>query len=439
MGFFKREKENTPSQVEASRPAQIFQPTTTSISLRPASQGEMESAKSSVEEMMQELKDGADQQQIAAKRMSGLSQTIAKMEVGLRHMSRLESQCVQLENDLQLTRKKYIQKENWAKEQENKLANLARKHSELRQSLELADADIAARRDRETANTESLAAQTLEIEGLNTEIAARDNHVNELTMINTNLVNDVNDQSQIISKQGNRITELTKSLEEIASRLDSRTKEGLSLQADLGSIRIDHNELKSKYFEKLSELENVKYDLKTQRESLEDSLKRRDEEAYSLKARIEQLNTQVRIKQNMSGHLDEEILSLRTAVESEQGRTKRAEDRLRIKTDQADKAHAALLSTKNDYDILNRKFESLLHDLDAVRRINHVQKQKLERYSSISALNAATDMSELRKSVSGERKYASEYGDQPPMPKPASNAQTHFEIDGRNVRGRNKI
>jgi chromosome segregation ATPase len=421
MGIFRRGKKDQPAKPSYEAQAEPrLTPTTTSVSLRPASPGEMESARDSVEQMMQELKVGADQQQIAAKRMSGLSQTIKKMEAGLRHMNRLETQCVKLENELQISRKKYIQKESWAKEQENKLMLLAKQHSDLRQSLELAQADIAARRERESGQKDTIAVQAAQIEGLNTELTLRDDQINALSMTNTNLVSDVNEQSQQLSKQANRITELTKSLEEVAARLDHRTKAGMSLQSEISTLRVDHNELKSKYFEKLSEVENAKYDLKTQRASLEDSLKRRDEEAFALKARIEQLNSQVRIKQNMSGHLDEEILSLRTAIESEQVSRQRIEQRLTDKTDEAVRSQAALQQTKKDYDVLSAKFERLMHDLDAVRRINHVQKQKLERYSSIAAINAVSDHSDLRGGTGAypAARETPDYGQTPAAPNP---------------------
>jgi len=172
--------------------------------------------------------------------------------------------------------------------------------------------------------------------------------------------------------------------------------------------------------------------LKTQRASLEDSLKRRDEEAFALKARIEQLNSQVRIKQNMSGHLDEEILSLRTAIESEQASRKRTEQRLADKTDEANRSQAALLHTKKDYDVLSAKFERLMHDLDAVRRINHVQKQKLERYSSIAALNAASDNSDLHGGT-GAREAARQtrdYGQTPAAPNPPPSNEAAADVSG---------
>jgi len=299
------------------------------------------------------------------------------------------------------------------------------------------------RGDRETRHLETMGAQAAKIEGLDALVAERDDRVNTLSMVNTNLQDDVSAQSVTISQQGTRIVELTKSLEEISARLDSKTKHNDQLMSELSNIRLDHNELKSQYFEKVAALEHAQYDIKTQRTVLDEGLKRRDEEAYALKTRIEQLNAQVRIKDNMSGHLDEEIVSLRAAIDGERERNERAQARLRDKTEEANKASAALMSTKADYDALSAKFEKLMTDLDSVRRINHIQKQKLERYASIAALNAT--VSEEAKPVDGLRggtgrrdSYLSDYDTPPMTPKSPSNVDLP-DSEIRDIPGRKKL
>ena len=89
------------------------------------------------------------------------------------------------------------------------------------------------------------------------------------------------------------------------------------------------------------------------------------------------------------------------------------------------------------------KFEKLMHDLDAVRRINHIQKQKLERYASIAALNATvsetpTPSSGLRGGTGGRDSYLSDYETPGMSKKSPSNAD--LPEDGiRDIPGRKKI
>ena len=444
MRFFKRDKAELPApsgDKEVLKP--VYQPADEKIVEKSAHPNEIDTAKGAVDQIVAELKINSDQQQVAAKRIVGLGMTISKMEAGLRHMGRLETQYAKLENELSGLQKRYTQKENWASEQERKLLSLEKLHQELRQELELAQGELHLRVDRETQNVETLGAQSVKIEGLNALVAERDDRINTLSMVNTNLQDDVSAQSVTLSKQSTRLLELTKSIEIISAQLDKKTKDNDQIMHDLSGLRLDHNELKSQYFEKVAALEHAEYDIKTQRTVLDEGLKRRDEEVYGLKTRIEQLNAQLRIKDNTSGHLDEEIVSLRASIDGERARTERSQARLREKTEEASKAAAALVSTKADYDALAAKFEKLMHDLDAVRRINHIQKQKLERYASIAALNATvsetpTPSSGLRGGTGGRDSYLSDYETPAMSKKSPSNAD--LPEDGiRDIPGRKKI
>lgn len=397
MSIFKRDKTVKPTaqpapRANTSNARPLYQPTTTSVSAKMANSDDVNQANEYVEQITAEMKANADQQTIAAKRMATLGRTISKMDASLRQFQRFEAQSVKLENELKLLQSKYDQKTSWASEQENKLINLERQHVEVRQSLEVAKTEIAARSDREKADREKLQKQTRELESQATQVADRDERISTLTMTNQNLADDVSEQSAELSKQNRRVMELQKSLEEVAAKVDEKNKQNDQLMVELKNLRLDHNELKSKYFETSGALDNAKYDIKTQKALFEESLKRRDDESYALKSRIEQLNTQVRIKENMSGHLDEEILSLRTGIDSERARNERAEDRLREKSEEVERNARALARSKVEFENLNAKFTTALEDLDTLRKINQVQKQKLERYASIGGVSSGQSL-----------------------------------------------
>lgn len=396
MAFFKRDKtaitprKETPQATTDMRPA--YQATTTSVSAKSANHDDVKQAQSYVEQITAEMKSNADQQNMAAKRMATLAQTIAKMDTSLRQMQRFESQANKLEGELKLLSKKYEQKNSWAAEQESKLINLERQHTETRQALEVAKTEIAARTDREKADREKITQQTRSLDSLTTTLSDKDERITTLTMTNQNMADDLSEQSAELSKQNRRVTELQKSLEELAVKVDEKNKQNDALMVEIKNLRLDHNELKTKYFETSGALDNAKYDLKTQKALFEESLKRRDDESYALKSRIEQLNTQVRIKENMSGHLDEEILSLRTAIDSERSRNERAEARLREKSEEVERSVRAMARSKVEFENLNAKFTTALEDLDTLRKINQVQKQKLERYASIGGVTTGQSL-----------------------------------------------
>ena len=390
MNFFKRDKTTTDTPAPSGL-SPVYTPSA-SLTGKTASTDDIQQARESVDFIAGELKASAEQQQLAAKRMSSLNKTISKMEAGLRHVNRLETETAQLRNDLQSTAKKLEQKTSWASEQENKLINLERQHNDIRQQLENAKADVAQRKDRESADREKLVKQGRDIETLSSQLTQKDERLAAVSMSNQNLQDEVAQQSASLSSQNHRVMELSKSIEELSNRLDKKSKASDTAEVELKNLRLDFNEMKTKYFEANAALENAKYDLKTQKNVYEDTLKRRDDETLAQKSRIEQLNTQVRIKDNMSTHFDEEIITLRNQLETERERNDRNETRFRGKADEVERNSRALARSKVEFENLNAKFTAAMEDIDTLRKINMVQKQKLERYAAIGGVTSGSSM-----------------------------------------------
>ena len=390
MNFFKRDKTTTDTPAPSGL-SPVYTPSA-SLTGKTASTDDIQQARESVDFIAGELKASAEQQQLAAKRMSSLNKTISKMEAGLRHVNRLETETAQLRNDLQSTAKKLEQKTSWASEQENKLINLERQHNDIRQQLENAKADVAQRKDRESADRDKLVKQGRDIETLSSQLTQKDERLATVSMSNQNLQDEVAQQSASLSSQNHRVMELSKSIEELSNRLDKKSKASDTAEVELKNLRLDFNEMKTKYFEANAALENAKYDLKTQKNVYEDTLKRRDDETLAQKSRIEQLNTQVRIKDNMSTHFDEEIITLRNQLETERERNDRNETRFRGKADEVERNSRALARSKVEFENLNAKFTAAMEDIDTLRKINMVQKQKLERYAAIGGVTAGSSM-----------------------------------------------
>ena len=390
MNFFKREKAVSTTNVTDGVKT-IYQPSA-SIAGKTASTEDIQSARESVEFLTGEFKSSADQQQLAARRMVSLNKTISKMEIGLRHVERLEGENSSLSNELENLRKKLEQKTSWALEQESKLVSLERQHVEMRQQFESAKTEIAQRKDREVSEHEKLIYQGRQIEKISSDLNQKVELLSTLQMENQNFQDEVSQQAAELSAQSHRVMELQKNIEESTSRLERKTKEADTSTVELKNIRLDFNDMKSKFFESSASLENAKYDIKTQKNVFEDTLKRRDDETLALKSRIEQLNTQVRIKDNMSSHFDEEVIMLRNQLENERERNDRNEQRFRGKADEVERNARALARSKVEFENLNAKFSAAMEDIDTLRKINQVQKQKLERYAAIGGVSIGQSM-----------------------------------------------
>jgi len=95
---------------------------------------------------------------------------------------------------------------------------------------------------------------------------------------------------------------------------------------------------------------------------------------------------------NMSTHFDEEIITLRNQLETERERNDRNETRFRGKADEVERNARALARSKVEYENLNAKFTAAMEDIDTLRKINLVQKQKLERYAAIGGVTVGSSM-----------------------------------------------
>ncbi|MGB0906620.1 MAG: hypothetical protein ACPGVT_03920 [Maricaulaceae bacterium] len=345
---------------------------------------EIQQAREYVDEISSELKTHSDQQNITARRMANLGRTISKLETNLRRSSGFETRSLELEHDLRIMKKQLEQKTNWAIEEESKRANLEKQVKLLQQNLEIAQSDIAVRHDREAHDRSTLQTQKYELEQLSVELSAREGEVSGLKISNQNLTEQINQQSAEILRTNNQALELQESLSEISTRADQKTRLSDEHLKSLKTLRLDHNELKATYFETSAALENMKYEVKAQKAQYEEALRRREDENLSMKNRIEQLDLQLRIKDNISGHLDQEILSLKSTFENERGRSEAAEGRLHEKTNELGRALELLSRDKADYENLNLKYTAAIEDLETLRKINQVQKQKLERYAALS-------------------------------------------------------
>jgi len=104
--------------------------------------------------------------------------------------------------------------------------------------------------------------------------------------------------------------------------------------------------------------------------------------------RMSLTRTQVRIKENMATHLDQEFISLRNALVNERDRAESLEERLRLKSQEYERSAKALSKAKKAFEGLNAKFSTTIEDFDNLRKVNQAQRDKLEKYASISGVSS---------------------------------------------------
>ncbi len=341
-----------------------------------------------VQSITEALKSGAEQQDLAAKRLNALTKSMTKMDANVRHTARLQAETQRLEAEVSTIRAGLDKKRAWAQEQTAKLATVQKERDKLRGELDNAKAEISARAEREAGLRESEIKLTREGESLKKELNQRTDRLEELAAKQQRVQDQLAEATTLLSSQTHKTRELNNAVEELTLRLNEKTKASDASLSALRDLRLDHHAAKEELVAATSRLQSAEYEQTSQKNLYDDSLKRRADEILALKTQIEQLTTQLRIKDTMGSHFDEETSGLRQALETERERNSVNEQRLRHQAETEARQSRALAQSKSEFDALNAKFVDAMKDLDAIRQINRVQAQKLENYAQLNSAPA---------------------------------------------------
>jgi len=340
-------------------------------------------ARDYVDAIHTELRQSSEQQQRANKKLFDLSKSIKRMEQGLSATTRLKAEADRLASENTKIQQDVAQKTALAAELDSKLRYLERLHSDTRDELERAKQDIAARVDIDTSQKNQLQTLQRDCVTLSTKLEDREARLINAGTVNEQLQSELHNRAAEISKNKREYLELQKSHELVLSEVDKYARNRDLTEVELKTQRHEYDDLKSRYVEAVSNLENARYNAKAQKSVFAETLKRREEENSVLKAKIDQASAQVRIKDDMSSHLDQEISSLRNHLQTDRERLVMLEQRFVEKTQEADDNAQALERARQEYELLNEKFSTALQDVEALRRTTMVQQTQLDRYAAL--------------------------------------------------------
>lgn len=344
----------------------------------------LDSARLTLDAMSNAFRSANEQQNMAVRHMETLDKTLAKMDAGLRRLARVEGENGQLRNRLENIEKQLSQKSSQATDQESRLIALDRQYKELQKEHSEAKAEIAVRKDRESESRARSSANIGEIETLKRRVSQGDDQLATLELRNKTLQDELAARRNALSEQKRETFELQKKVENLTVKLDSRSKDRDTVYLELKELRSNFSDLNSKYLEASNLLEAVRYDLDGQKSIHEETLRRREADNYALKSQLDQYDTEVRIKNIAAADAEREIRVLQQALDTAQARAEESDSRLRAQTMEFGRNTDALMKTNSEFEVLNTKFSAALEDLEALRRVNAAQQEKLERYAAIS-------------------------------------------------------
>ena len=340
-------------------------------------------ATDSIDALRASLTEGAAQQELAARRLAGLSDAIARLDASRREAARLSGENERLAKTLRDTKTQLQAKAAWATEQSSKFTAVKTERDGLRRDLDAAQARAAqAAEQLDAARAESDARDT-DLDALRTQLKAQTERADIAELARARLSDTDAKRAAAHKVQALKLAETTRSVEELTARLADKTGAAESAAAELRDLRGEHAATKEKLIEALNALQSVEYQMQSAGAAHAEALARRSDEITALRRQVEQQSAELRIKGGTAAHYDKDLAALRAELGEARERADALDARLRDAGALEARHATALAQSKIDYDQLAEKFSDALRDIEALRKVNAMQRKTLERYAEV--------------------------------------------------------
>jgi len=348
-----------------------------------AKASDLKDAKSYVSAMNEAFVTSSEQQKAAMRQFDSLSKSLAKMEGTVEQLKRAEAENETLSSQAATLETQLSAKTSEASTLDKELAIAKRKLKTAQEDLLTLRSQMTARLDREAENEEEFTQQKEALSSLSQAVEKLEITNLETASLNTTLQKDLSEALGELSARKRSVDELQKNLEDVKAKLKAQSKTSDAAIIELGQLKTVNETLNEQYIESQAALETLEYDTKVARAEFADRLKRRDEEVLGYKSQMAQLEAQVRIKESVKAQAEHDISELQHSLRLANSRAEIGETRAREKAAEADTNAQNVLTIKAEYEALNVKFQAALDDIDLLKKLNHVQKDKLMRYAAV--------------------------------------------------------
>ena len=348
-----------------------------------AGDAEARGATDSINALRASLAEGAAQQELAAKRLAGLSDAITRLDASRREAARLSADNERLTKALRETEIRFDAKAAWAQEQSGKYVAVKAERDGLRRDLERADARAATAEEARDTLQAASTAQAIERDALQTKLSAAEERAELAELARAKLAEQNSARAARLKAVDITLSETTASVEALSARLADKTAELDGAQSALRDLRGEHAATKEKLIEALNALQSAEYRLSSADSAHTDAMARRSDAITALRRQVEQLTSELRIKDGMGDRYAKDLGTLRTQLTEARERADALELRLREAGGAEHRQAGALAQAKIDYDQLSEKFSDALRDIEALRKVNQMQRKTLERYAEV--------------------------------------------------------
>lgn len=337
-------------------------------------------------EIISTLTTGAAQQELAAKRLSGLTDQILELEAGRREAERLDAQVTRLTDELEQLEVKTQSQTAWAAEQSAKYKSIKEERDVIRRDLDEVTVKHQKALDAVKVHEQKIEELSNEIQVIKDHEVRQRERADLVEHERTRLSEDVSKRETQIQSQATKITELERSVDDLTARLAEKSAKAEATSVSLREARIEQTAQKEKLIEALNALQSAEYRISREDRSHKDILRRREEEAAALRRQIEKTEADLAVKTAMGDDYDRDMAEMRHMLQAETERAATMETRLREATAAEDQLAAQLAQATLDFDKLSTKFSDALLDIEALRKVNLMQKKTLDRYAEIGGV-----------------------------------------------------
>ncbi|MGB6230347.1 MAG: hypothetical protein WBF53_09510 [Litorimonas sp.] len=345
-------------------------------------------ADKTIHALAEALSEGAVRQEVAARRLSGLSETISRLEGSRREADRLALEADRLRDALQAAETRVNEQTAWASEQGAKYAAVKAERDDLRRQLEAVTADHAKASDALMAMENEYGTLKDDMADLRANLRAESERADMAELSKAKLAEAGAERAATLSAQSHRLSALQRENEDLSARLSDKINMSETAQTALRELRTEQAATKEQLIEVQNALQAAEYRLSRQEETHEEAGSRRSDEITTLRRQVEQLTAELRIKNATAAQLDRDISSMLVELQTVRERADRNESRLRESASTEARQAQALARAKMDFDALSDKYTESLREIEQLRKVNQMQRDKLERYAQVGSAPA---------------------------------------------------
>ena len=260
---------------------------------------ELQRKQAAMQDIHLQMQQGSSMLETLVKKSEQISDYLSKAEIELGRLEDVEARYAKLHSASETLAKEHRELKSKLEEKYKQVNLLEGQKHKNRDMLDKAQLEINRLNEQSKAQTAEMHSQEIVLSKL------KDENLN-VKEKNSILSHDLSEQSKLndqmqekLDANLNEIAELEKTLSKSNLKIDTLTRENEQTSIDMLDIQARYATLNDKYAETVSTLEEVKYELDSERSSFDEKLRLKDARIMKMERKIEVLTRQVSLTEQL--------------------------------------------------------------------------------------------------------------------------------------------